>query len=434
MNKQNKGITLIALVITIVILVILVGVSVSVAINTGLITNTKTAVANYGKAQTQEELEMEKLAGMVDIYSMKEVKAGEYTGTSNKKYVDGGKTAYIPAGFTVSNVEGETTINGGLVIYSNKSNSSTITDTAEGYMAKIKSGETGYTVATLQATYNQYVWIPVENPSDMYGTITEADVELNPDQGLVVGEKYGKLYFKTNTDPTTHYNWPSEVGYSNTSYREPAYLANNSEADDSEYNLDANGNKIITENGIKSKFNKMINSVETYKGFYIGRYELTGTVNNPTVVKGATPLTADASYSVNDKLNWYGLYTMCEKLEQNNTDAQGKVTTSMIWGSQWDQAVKKSLDDKSDFLTNAGKYGVYDVSSVAISGTKVSAYNIFDMSGNVWDWTLEAYDISFRVIRGGSYLNYTTSTTDRRFNKNPNDVDSDFGCRAQLYL
>jgi len=52
---NNKGITLIALVITIIVLVILVGVTVSVTINTGLIENSKKAVADYDKAQQYEE-------------------------------------------------------------------------------------------------------------------------------------------------------------------------------------------------------------------------------------------------------------------------------------------------------------------------------------------------------------------------------------------
>ena len=52
-NKTNnqKGITLIALVITIVVLVILVGVTVSTAINTGLIANSKKAVSDYETKQ-----------------------------------------------------------------------------------------------------------------------------------------------------------------------------------------------------------------------------------------------------------------------------------------------------------------------------------------------------------------------------------------------
>lgn len=54
MLKEQKGITLIALVITIIVLVILVGVTVSVTINSGLIPNSKTAVQGYDKAQTNE--------------------------------------------------------------------------------------------------------------------------------------------------------------------------------------------------------------------------------------------------------------------------------------------------------------------------------------------------------------------------------------------
>ena len=37
--------------------------------------------------------------------------------TEPTEYKEGNKTAVIPAGFTVSKAEGETTINGGLVIY-----------------------------------------------------------------------------------------------------------------------------------------------------------------------------------------------------------------------------------------------------------------------------------------------------------------------------
>jgi len=69
MNKQNKGITLIALVITIVVLVILVGVSVSVAINTGLIGNSKTAVADYDNAQKEEEQVIQNVVDIVKEYS-----------------------------------------------------------------------------------------------------------------------------------------------------------------------------------------------------------------------------------------------------------------------------------------------------------------------------------------------------------------------------
>jgi len=82
MNKQNKGITLIALVITIVVLVILVGVSVSVTINTGLIANSKKAVADYDSAQQDEQAEIKKVEDIMNSMDQKslaaKVKVGDY--------------------------------------------------------------------------------------------------------------------------------------------------------------------------------------------------------------------------------------------------------------------------------------------------------------------------------------------------------------------
>ena len=50
----------------------------------------------------------------------------------------------------------------------------------------------------------------------------------------------------------------------------------------------------------------MSDSVKKYHGFYIGRYELTGTLDNPTVREGKvlTDLQDEAG-------NWYGLYKAC---------------------------------------------------------------------------------------------------------------------------
>jgi len=92
MNKQNKGITLIALVITIVILVILVGVSVSAAINTGLVSNSKTAVKDYDKAQTNEKSQLLEVEDLVTGYSSKDIMASKVTpanyGDTVKGYIN----------------------------------------------------------------------------------------------------------------------------------------------------------------------------------------------------------------------------------------------------------------------------------------------------------------------------------------------------------
>ena len=62
-NKQEKGITLIALVVTIIIMLILAGVSIKLAIdNNGVIENAKEAKDQYEQAQANDESGLEDLA------------------------------------------------------------------------------------------------------------------------------------------------------------------------------------------------------------------------------------------------------------------------------------------------------------------------------------------------------------------------------------
>ena len=76
MLKEQKGITLVALVITIIVLVILVGVTLSVTINSGLINNTNTAVKGYEGAQGNEMNHLNNVENMVQNY------VDEYTKTN----------------------------------------------------------------------------------------------------------------------------------------------------------------------------------------------------------------------------------------------------------------------------------------------------------------------------------------------------------------
>ena len=61
MKKQNKGITLVALVITIIVLIILAGVSINAVMNDGLIGNSKLSKSRYDEAKEQEEKELSQL-------------------------------------------------------------------------------------------------------------------------------------------------------------------------------------------------------------------------------------------------------------------------------------------------------------------------------------------------------------------------------------
>ena len=89
-NKQEKGITLIALVVTIVVLLILAGVSISLVLNNnGVISRAKEARNQYAEAQTNEENQLNEVSDWI-----KEI-VGDTTGGSGST-VDG---VPIPAGF-----------------------------------------------------------------------------------------------------------------------------------------------------------------------------------------------------------------------------------------------------------------------------------------------------------------------------------------------
>lgn len=65
-NKQEKGITLIALVVTIVVLLILAGVSLSLVLNNnGVISRAKEAKNRYAEAQTNEENQLNEVSDWI---------------------------------------------------------------------------------------------------------------------------------------------------------------------------------------------------------------------------------------------------------------------------------------------------------------------------------------------------------------------------------
>ena len=63
------------------------------------------------------------------------------------------------------------------------------------------------------------------------------------------------------------------------------------------------------------------------------------------------------------------------------------------------------------------------------------ANNIYDLAGNVLDWTMEACYTDGRVCRGGKYNNYgTTLSASLRNYNGPTTSTSSSGTRATLYI
>ena len=146
----------------------------------------------------------------------------------------------------------------------------------------------------------------------------------------------------------------------------------------------------------------MIDSIRENGGFYIGRYEIGGNISKPLVQKGKTVIT---------NTNWYNLYKACKSFSKGNVEAR------MIWGCQWDQVCRfissaKDENNNTISLDNSRSYGNYSNSdtpaNVTGAGSKQSTgfseywktNNIYDLAGNCWEWTQEAYYTGQRAYRG----------------------------------
>lgn len=289
-------------------------------------------------------------------------------------------------------------------------------------------------IFNLQCSRNQYVWIPVENVSDLYG-VDEA------------GKLWGKLYSydRDNTKQVINWNWTTEIKNNRTimniinksGNREPDIIKDR----DYESYLLKSSLKGITQYEFLQKelehfFYTTIESIKKYGGFYIGRYETGGLSSNESAV------VRKMDTNISSSVNWYKMYEKCKTLSLGNSS----ITTSMIWGTLWDATLDwfvKTSDDTANMqysiYVNSNSFANYpyttfyyyndsnmtivkkEVNSNTIIPAGSTDYtkikNIYDMAGNVFDWTLESENTTNRVCRGGSYnldINFSWYALDYR--------------------
>ena len=415
--KNKKRV--ISVIIAIAILLVVVGTVLAV---TGISNNIKEEKAEVVEEQTES-------------------KASEVVLEDNKyMHVEtdaSGDEVPVPNGFVGSKAAGENEIDTGFVIYEGEEE---VTDS---------------NVQTAQTSRNQYVWIPVEDISKFYGT------DAN-------GKSWGKIYdYTTGTNSsstfdevtgTYAYNWSETNGVmsisSTSSYREPDVLRSR----DTPYYLrtykvseDSQLDFLLRQ---QTDFKKMINSVEKYGGFYIGRYE-TGDLNQEVAVvqKGNTNIASQT---------WYAMYEKCKTLSDNNNN----IETGMIWGNQWDRTMMWLIEcntknpetgkSKEEVISDSTSWGNYSnatftyTNSSGGTSTKNSgsglriptgsteytkANNIYDLVGNVCDWTMEAVSAYSRVLRGGSCSSVgDVRPASYRYSIDTGSSYDSFGCRAALYI
>ena len=383
------------MVVTIVVLLILAGVSISLVLDkNGIIEKSKDARREYGQAKANEQEDLSNLSDMID----------EATGKVT--------LAKVPVGTKASKngtINGEEGNSNNPTIPKNYIPIDTATSTWGDGSTAPSQDSVNHGLVIKDEKNNEWVWVPVDK-----GTLATMYEESSDEKTLcgTIGETAvkTKLYSKSITigkDSNTKTITRTEPGITNA--REPDLVVSSGSGYDATYYktiLGKNGTKEELAQLFVDEYKEMIESIQKYGGFYIGRYELSEAgvqKNQPTLVK----------------TNWYNLYKKCKSL-----NASDKVKTGMIWGCQWDVTcdfIANKGEQKS--ITDSRTWGNYNDSEgdakviVTENGTETNKYgtyqntgyseywkanNIYDLAGNFWEWTQEAIGTGLRAARGGS--------------------------------
>lgn len=313
-----------------------------------------------------------KVSNIDVIYlSVKENKWSEAY-TKNDKYVDkNGDIAIIPTGFRVSLAEGTNEIREGLVI----------TDQID------QNGN---------STGNEFVWIPVPD-FDYFVRKDFSTLNINDEDFISTQATLNKYYEMTADGETVNQN----------------------------ANIDV------------KEVQELYKSVKDNKGFYIGRYE-TGIASNSerTSSSGtsATPVSKKDKYVYN-----YVQYVadVGNSILSIPQIARSMYSNSILcYGVQWDAIMRWFNKDTicRNYLTQSSGKGNYSLSDIIKTGSNESYQikNIYDIAGNVSEWTMETYDLDNKVTRGGQNgNNYSVSYRESQLE---NYKSKKCGFRVSLYI
>lgn len=155
--------------------------------------------------------------------------------------------------------------------------------------------------------------------------------------------------------------------------------------------------------------------------FIAGRYEA-GKENNKVVVKKDKPVYNYITWANSRTVLTGGAAELAKKFVDTTYTDNGKtvgVKSSLIYGIQWD-ATMQFFDNNyigetcasDSYIRNSIGKGWYENNSgkmIHNTGIDVDVNasnkikNIYDMAGNVAEWTMEGHHAGHRIYRGGTY-------------------------------
>lgn len=441
--NPTNGITIITLVITIVIMLILVGVGAKIAIDGDLINITEQTVEKTNNKVSDQQSRVNELTAELDEVienQITEATAGVRVKKKNLPYYADGKTAIIPKGFTVSGEESEKSIENGLVIYLIPEDV-TINWEDEDEVLEAKK------------TYDQFVWVPVDNINEMYmcqsegtdidGSGTVEDDEKNSCNIMV---ENGQAICKTHNSTLMSGRIRNVNSYASFT-KEPTIIT----GDGTQYDaVLTNLQKISTilgttegyesaedfENLLQTEYNYYVKSIYNNKGFWVGRYETSNMkkANENVIVRVVAGTTANLKAG-----DWYHKYAQQKNYASNNM--LDTIKSGMIQSVAWDQMLD-FVDTEEYDTTEAGNVA-HDLTTYYQTGGlnyptdasveyKDYSKNIYDLEGNVEELTIAGMYTNRRACRGKNAI-HSAPANELIYNGDPTTSDN-IGSRLMLII
>ena len=471
MLNNKKGITLIALVVTVVVLIILAGVSINAVLgDNGIIKKANQAASVTKEAEVKEAINRTILEfyltndyetledflkakaedGSIDSVTKNAdgtltVKKGNYSVTvENKTNSSGGSSSGGSTGGETQTPE--ITIGEAKVVANSDGTGSAITDANSVYLGNTLYITFSHSITGGTTTVDKTIPYAVTKNGTYTFTVT----------GTVNGKSYTKNVSVTVNQFKDVYEYMqtnTKVTYSDGEVWVPEGFK---VADDSASTVqggvvieDKDGNQFVWvpvdtisdykrtwytgSDGITfGSYSETLKddektSVTTYKGFYIGRYEAGD--KESTVAKtlrSSNDVTKTVTIKANQAPYNYVTRTQAKSLAEGVKTQQGyKAKTKLVSSYAWDTTIAFIQKVNSDYGSSSGEENYYNktFSYTDITGasqTKSSnspvlvptgqttpVCNIYDMGGNVFEWTTEFCSDSPSAGRGGDYGYYT---------------------------